>query len=159
MSYYQKLIPGFFNQAAAWNKLLRAGQSFKWMPEVHAAFWWSEACADRWWGNGVHIPHLGSPQMLRTLALGLFCLRCSGLRSEKAQKEEERPIVDFFTSKSLGDKNQRRYCITERQPLAVVVSIQQFRHCLPGRQFTVRTDYSAFTWVLSFKVRRGQMIR
>ncbi len=74
--------------------------------------------------------------------------------SEKAQKEEERPIV--FASKSLS-KIQRRYCVTRRELLALVVFIQQFRHYLVDRKFIVRTDHSVLRWVTSFREPNHQM--
>ena len=48
--------------------------------------------------------------------------------------EMEHPIM--FASKTL-DKAQRRYCVTRRELLAIVVFVQQFRHYLLG-QTTVR---------------------
>lgn len=60
--------------------------------------------------------------------------------SETLQKEVERPIC--FASKSLS-KQQRRYCATKRELLAVVTFVQQFKHYVAGRKFLIRSDHSS----------------
>ena len=37
--------------------------------------------------------------------------------------------------------DQRKYCVTRRELLAVLRFTRQYRHYLPGRPFTVRTDH------------------
>ena len=50
----------------------------------------------------------------------------------------ERPIA--FYSRVMNP-SQRNYCPTRRELLAVVASLQQFRHCLVGNQVILRTDH------------------
>ena len=54
---------------------------------------------------------------------------------------------------------QRRYCTTRKELLAVIRFTRQFRHYLLGRQFTIRTDHSSLTWLLGFKEPQGQLAR
>ena len=54
---------------------------------------------------------------------------------------------------------QRRYCTTRKELLAVVRFTRQFRHYLLGRQFTVRTDHSSLTWLMGFKEPQAQLAR
>ena len=54
---------------------------------------------------------------------------------------------------------QRRYCVTRKELLAVVRFTRQFRHYLLGRKFLLRTDHNSLTWLLRFKYLEGQLAR
>ena len=54
-------------------------------------------------------------------------------------------------------KQERRYCVTRRQLLAVVSFLQQFRLCLLGRPFLIQTDHRSLTWLSNFKEPEGQL--
>ena len=54
---------------------------------------------------------------------------------------------------------QRRYCTTRKELLAVVKFTRQFRHYLLGRTFTVRTDHHSLTWLVNFRHPEGQVTR
>ena len=56
-------------------------------------------------------------------------------------------------------KEQRRYCVTRRELLAVVRFTRQFRHYLLGKPFTVRTDHSSLRWLMGFREPQGQLAR
>jgi hypothetical protein len=72
------------------------------------------------------------------------------------QHGEERVIA--YGSYALT-KEQRRYCTTRKELLAVVRFTRQFRHYLLGRPFVIRTDHSSLTWLLRFKEPQGQLAR
>ena len=54
---------------------------------------------------------------------------------------------------------QKRYCVTRKELLAVVRFTRQYRHYLLGRPFIIRTDHSSLTWLLNFKYPQGQIAR
>ena len=54
---------------------------------------------------------------------------------------------------------QKRYCTTRKELLAVVRFTRHFRHYLLGRQFEVRTDHSSLQWLMNFKNPNGQLAR
>ena len=54
---------------------------------------------------------------------------------------------------------QRRYCTTRKELLAVIRFTRQYRHYLLGRKFTVRTDHNSLTWLMRFKYIEGQLAR
>ena len=54
---------------------------------------------------------------------------------------------------------QRKYCVTRRELLAVIRFTRQFRHYLLGRKFYLRTDHNSLTWLLRFKYIEGQLAR
>ena len=74
----------------------------------------------------------------------------------QVQKGKERTIA--YGSFVLTPE-QKRYCTTRKELLAVVRFTRQFRHYLLGRQFTVRTDHSSLTWLLNFKEPQAQLAR
>lgn len=54
---------------------------------------------------------------------------------------------------------QRKYCTTRKELLAVVRFTRQFRHYLLGCRFIVRTDHNSLVWLLGFKNIEGQLSR
>ena len=66
--------------------------------------------------------------------------------------------VIAFHSKSLS-KNERNYCMTPKELLAVVVAVKTNHHYLCGRQFLIHTDHSALKWLLKFTNPEGQLAR
>ena len=66
--------------------------------------------------------------------------------------------VVAFTSRTLS-KTERRYCVTQRELLAVMVFTKHFRPYLLGREFILRTDHGSLTWLQSFKEPEEQLAR
>ena len=56
-------------------------------------------------------------------------------------------------------KEQRRYCTTRKELLAIVRFCRQHRYHLLGKPFTIRTDHSSPRWLLRFKEPQGQLAR
>ncbi len=56
-------------------------------------------------------------------------------------------------------KQQRQYCVTRRELLALVRFTSHFRHYLLGREFTVRTDHNSLVWLMNFRHPEGQLAR
>lgn len=56
-------------------------------------------------------------------------------------------------------REQRRYCTTRKELLAIVRFTRQFRAYLLGRQFIIRTDHASLVWLLNFKHPQGQQAR
>ena len=69
---------------------------------------------------------------------------------------KEYPVAYF--SRTLNQP-EKQYCITRKELLAVVQSIEHFHPYLYGRHFLVRTDHASLQWLLSFKALEGQLAR
>jgi hypothetical protein len=54
---------------------------------------------------------------------------------------------------------QRRYCTTRKELLAIIRFTRQLKHYLLSSQFTVRTHHSSHTWLLGFTEPQGQLAR
>ena len=72
------------------------------------------------------------------------------------QQGQERVIA--YASYALTPE-QRRYCTTRKELLAVVRMTRQFRHYLLGRPFMIRTDHHSLIWLMRFKDPQGQLAR
>ncbi|KAF7654948.1 hypothetical protein LDENG_00063040 [Lucifuga dentata] len=92
------------------------------------------------------------PFILDTDARGM------GVGGVFSQVGPERERVVAYFSRAFN-KAERRYCITCRELLAVVLSIRHFKYYLCGSVFTVRTDHSALPWLITFKEPEGQVAR
>eukprot|EP00731_Ephydatia_muelleri_P010418 Em0005g1004a len=66
--------------------------------------------------------------------------------------------VIAYASRSLS-RQEQRYCVTQRELLAIVEFVQHFRQYLLGRQFRLRTDHGSLVWVRNFKEPEGQLAR
>ena len=73
-------------------------------------------------------------------------------------QEDGSECVVAYASRVLS-KQERNYCVTRRELLAVVAFLQHFRQYLLGTPFTIRTDHSALTWLQNFKQPEGQLAR
>lgn len=81
-----------------------------------------------------------------------------GIGSELIQVQDEQERVICYASYTLSPE-QRRYCTTRRELLAIIRFTRQFRHYLLGRKFVIRTDHNSLTWLLRFKHPQGQLAR
>merc|ERR1711893_457632 len=81
-----------------------------------------------------------------------------GIGAVLAQVQGGKERVIAYGSKSLT-KEERRYCVTRRELLAVVFFLKYFRHYLYGKKFTIRTDHGALRWLTNFKDPQGQVAR
>lgn len=74
----------------------------------------------------------------------------------QVQNKHERVIA--YASSALTQE-QKRYCTTRKELLAVVKFTRQFRHYLLGRPFLVRSDHSSLRWIMNFKNPNHQLAR
>jgi hypothetical protein len=66
-------------------------------------------------------------------------------------------VVAYF-SKTLS-KPERNYCVTRRELLANVKTLEHIHKYLYRQEFHLHTDRSALTWLLSFRNLEGQTAR
>lgn len=74
----------------------------------------------------------------------------------QVQEGRERPIA--YGSLTLSAE-QRRYCTTRKELLAVIRFTRMYRHYLLGRRFIVRTDHHSLIWLLNFRYPQDQLAR
>ena len=75
-----------------------------------------------------------------------------------SQKQNGKDKVVAYFSQTLS-RSERNYCVTRKELLAVVKSIEHFNYYLYGQKFRVRTDHSALQWLMSFSKPQEQLAR
>jgi transposase InsO family protein len=149
-SYYRRFIRNFADLARPLHQLTRKDVPFIWTEECTAAF-------------GSLKTALQSPPVLAyptregeyILDTDASAFAISGVLSQMQDGEEH--VISYF-SQGLT-KEERRYCVTRRELLAVVKSVKHFHSYLYGICFTVRTDHSSLQWLLRFKNPEDQLAR
>ncbi|KAF9762051.1 Retrovirus-related Pol polyprotein from transposon 17.6 [Nosema granulosis] len=76
--------------------------------------------------------------------------------SQINEKGQERMISAF--SKNF-DKHQKNYSVTDKELLAVVKSIEHYRHYLLGKEFLLKTDHKALTYLWETKPPTSRLLR
>uniref|UniRef100_A0AAV2KGL3 ribonuclease H n=1 Tax=Knipowitschia caucasica TaxID=637954 RepID=A0AAV2KGL3_KNICA len=97
-------------------------------------------------------PHVDLPYVVDTDASG------TGIGAVLSQQGGEGERVVGYYSRALS-REERNYCVTRRELLAVVMAVHHFRPYLHGNKFLLRTDHASLTWLLSFKQPEGQVAR
>ncbi|CAL9703524.1 unnamed protein product [Knipowitschia caucasica] len=82
----------------------------------------------------------------------------TGIGAVLSQQGGEGERVVGYYSRALS-REERNYCVTRRELLAVVMAVHHFRPYLHGNKFLLRTDHASLTWLLSFKQPEGQVAR
>ena len=136
-SYYRKFIQDFSKVAEPLNALTKKVQEFQDRELLKAKL--TEA------------PILSYPSPSEE---DLFILDTDasdvGVGAVLSQVQNGKEKVISYASKTLSP-SQRKYCVTYRELLAVVLFVNQFRHYLLGRRFKIRTDHVSLKWLMRFK--------
>ena len=150
--YYRRFIKDYGKIAKPLHVLTEKEQLFQWTEETQEAFQKLKTALTT-------APILGYPSQneedLFVLDTDASNCHIGGVLSQ-IQNGQERVIA--FGSKVLS-KAERNYCVTRRELLAVVHFCTQYKHYLIGRNFDVRTDHGALTWLFQFKQPEGQIAR
>ena len=142
VNYYRCFIPSFIDIAAPLTELTRKDGVFSWSGTAETAF------------QKLKEALLSAPILVFPRDEGDFVLDTDasaigiGAVMQQVQDGEEKVVANG--SKKLN-KQQRRYCVTRRELLAIVVFLKEFRNYLQGKSFVIRTDHSSLPWLLHFK--------
>jgi hypothetical protein len=148
-SYYRRFIKDFSKIARPLHRLTEKNVIFKWTQECEDSF---NILKHALTSSPILIyPCLEKEFILDTDASG------TGTGAVLSQIcDDGREHVIAYYSKSLS-KQQRQYCITRRELVAIVQAVRHFHHYLYGVSFQVRTDHGALTWLRNFKNPEGQL--
>lgn len=131
-NYYRKFIPNFSKIAEPINKLLRKNTKFCWTPECNQAF--SELKSKLINPPLLIYPDFSKPFTLTTDASNVAL----GAVLSQGEKGQEQPIA--YASRTLNPA-ERRYTTIEKELLAIVWAVKNYRCYLYGRPFTIVTDH------------------
>ena len=149
-SYYRKFIRGFATIAEPLTRLVRKNAVFQWSDEAEAAF--NKLKEELMAASTLAFPRPGEPCLLDTDASDV----AYGAVLSQMVDGQERPIAFFSRVMNTAQKN---YCPTRRELLAVVASLQHFRHHLLNNKVILRTDHNSLKGLRSFKRPEGILAR
>ena len=152
-TYFKRYISDFAAIAAPLHHLTRKGVEFHWGTEAQVAF-------DALKTALCTAPVLKYPDFSPGASEFVLDVDCSGSKMGAVllQRDGQGERAVAFDSKSLS-KSQRQYSVTKKELLAAVTFVQQFRHYLLGRKFTLRTDHAALQWLVNFRNPDGLLAR
>ena len=138
--YYRCFIKGFSSIAKPLYRLTEKKTKFDWTDDSQKSFLNLKQALST--PPILAFPRTDLPFILDTDASD------HGIGAVLSQTQEGIKRVIAYYSRVLS-KAERNYCVTRRELLAVVDSVQNFHYYLYGRPFFIRTDHSALTWLLS----------
>ena len=141
-SYYQKFVKDFTSIAEPLSRLTRKNTPFTWTDEAQLSF--DRLKSALLATETLAYPYPDLPCILNTDASDVAV----GAVLSQVVNGVERPIV-FFSRVLKG--SQRNYCPTSPKLLAVILSLQHFRHYLLGAKVILRTDHHSLKWLKTFK--------
>lgn len=149
-NYYRKFIPNFSRIAEPLNKLLRKSETYTWTKQCDEAF-----------NNLKEVlttpPLLAYPDFSKPFLLTTDASNESlGAVLSQGTVGKDRPIA--YASRTLNAA-ERRYSTIEKELLAIVWAVKNFRCYLLGRKFTVYSDHQPLKGVFNTKDPSSRLIR
>ena len=147
-SYYRRYIQRFADIAAPLHHLTSKGVAFQWDMTCQSAF--EELKVEL-----TKTPVLAFPDFSQAAAP--FHLQTdASARGIGAVLEQDGHVI-AYASRVLSSA-ERNYSVIQRECLAVVYALKQFRHYLLGRHFILLTDHAPLLW-LSAQKMEGMLAR
>jgi len=141
-SYYRKFVNDFAKIAEPLSRMTKKNTSFTWTDETQQSFEdLKRALLDV---DTLAYPTPGTPCILDTDASDVAV----GAVLSQMVDGVDKPIGYF--SRVLNG-TQRNYCPTRRELLAIITSLQHFRHNLLFNKVILRTDHHSLKWLRTFK--------
>ena len=131
-SYYRRYIYQFADIAAPLNNLTNKGVTFMWDNNYQSAF---ETLKRKL----TEVPVLAYPSF--SLTANQFQLHTDASATGLGAVLEQGGKVVAYASRTLTQA-ERNYSVIQRECLAIIYALKQFRHYLLGRQFTLLTDHA-----------------
>ncbi|XP_058445188.1 uncharacterized protein LOC131426458 [Malaya genurostris] len=146
-NYYRRFIPDFSGVTAALTNLLQTKtKCIRWNDDAEHAF-----CEIK--ERLVSSPVLGSPDFSKEFIIQTDAsdVAVAGVLTQEQQGVER--VISFYSHKLTTP--QKNYHAAEKEALAAILAIDAFRGYIEGYHFTLITDSSALTHILSSKWKVG----
>ena len=150
-NYYRRFIKDFSKIAQPMFSLCIKNVKFEWSKECHESF-------DQLKSSLVSYPILRLADVSKDFKL---YTDASGyaIGAILAQVDEKNQEYVVAYASRLMTKTEINYGITEKECLAVIYGIKQFRNYLYGTKFKVITDHSALHWLKNIKMPSSRLTR
>jgi len=142
VSYYRRYIQHFSSVAAPLYSLTQASVAFSWNEDCINAFKTLKQCL-------MEAPVLVYPSFSSTASEFLLQTDASASGSGAVLEQDGHPTA--YASQSLTS-SECNYSVIQRECLAIVFALKQFRHYLLGRLFQLYTDHALLQWLLAQKM-------
>ena len=149
-SYYRRFINNFADIARPLHKLTEKTAKYEWTSSCQQAFDYLKQTL-------TSAPILSYPKPEGQFILDTDASQ-EAVGAVLSQLQNDTEHVLGYYSKSLS-KEERSYCVTRKELLAVVKALKHFHPYLYGRKIILRTDNSAVSWMRSLKAPSGQTAR
>jgi hypothetical protein len=149
-SYYRKFVKGFADISAPLHAVAAGKGKLLWLKEAERAF-----CQLK---ERLTLPPVMTyfkPDATLILDCDASNVACGAV----LQQEEEGGLKVLGYYSACFSKEERNYCVTRRELLAIVKGCRHFREFLVGKCVKVRTDHSSLAWLQSCKDPDGQFAR
>ena len=150
IGYYRKFIKNFSIIASPLYKLLKKNAAFIWKEEHSQSFDELKRLLTEF--TLLQYPKFEKQFTITTDASNL------GLGAVLSQECSGKDLPIHFISRTLN-KAEVNYTTTEKECLAIVWAIQQFRPYLYGQKFIIKTDHRPLTWLFNVKDPGSRLIR
>lgn len=149
--FYRKFIPNFSMIATALHKLLKKGINFEWDSACTSSFQTLIKCIEK--DIVLAYPDFEKTFYLTTDASNFGI---GAVISQKDGNGFDRPLA--FASRALIPA-EINYTTTEKECLAIVWGINEYKHYLTGRKFVVLSDHRPLVWLDSIKDPGARLMR
>ena len=141
-SYYRRYICQFADIATPLHALTNKGVAFVWTSECQVAF---EALKKVL----TEVPILAYPNFAHTAVQFQLHTDASATGLGVVLEQGDRVIAYASRTLTTAEKN---YSVIQRECLAIIFALKQFRHYLLGRRFTLLTDHAPLQWLAGQKM-------
>lgn len=148
-NYYRRFVKKYSSLVRPLTELTRKGVAFQWTVACEEAF------------KALKQTLIGSDIMAYSKEDGLYILDTDARDCQiarilsKIQDGLERVIS--YGSRTLG-RDEKNYCITDKELLAIRHFVEYYRQYLLGRTFMVRSDHKALVWLFRLKEPKGRIV-
>ena len=150
-NYYRRFIEKFSFIAAPLYGMLKKDMVWNWTKECQNAF-------DLLKTKLIEYPILRQPDLQKPFII-FTDASTKAIGAVLSQKDKEnKEFVCAYASRLLKGA-ELHYGITDKECLAVLWAVKHFRVYLYGSRFTVITDHSALTWLMSLNEPTGRLAR
>lgn len=148
--YYRRFIKSFSQTAKLLTKLLEKDADFVWTPEAQNSF---EVLKESLCTTPVlQYPDFSKPFIITTDASGIAV----GAVLSQGEIGKDRPIA-YYSRVLRGAK--LRYGTYEREALAIVQAVKNFRPYVYGRALTIVTDHKPLVWFRTAKDGNARVLK
>ena len=149
-SYYRRFVKDYSDLVKPLTHLTNKDVQFIWSKECQQAF------------DNLKEKLIGADIMAYPQHDGLYILDTDAsnyqIGSVLSQIQDGKERVISYGSRTLN-KAEKNYCITDKELLAIRHFVEYYRQYLLGRQFLVRSDHQALTYLFRLKEPKGRIAR